>query len=65
MYDAKAEFISCLKTGVLGFLLSAGFISGVYHLNKEVEKESKPVPKKVLKASQKETVKLIDHQRAE
>ena len=46
MYDAKAEFISCLKTGVLGFLLSAGFISGVYHLNKEVEKESKPVPKK-------------------
>lgn len=65
MNDAKEEFKSCLTTGVLGFLLAAGFISGVYHLNKEVEKESKPVPKKVLKASQKETVKSPDHQRSE
>ncbi|MBQ8251549.1 MAG: hypothetical protein IJY92_06545 [Alphaproteobacteria bacterium] len=53
MDTAKAEFKSCLTTGVLGFLLSVSIITGAYYFSGEMNKEQKKenTPQKILKPS--------------
>ena len=61
MNDVKAEFKSCLTTGVVGFLLAVSVISGAYHLCKQSEKEKTAEPKKILSAGQKQVFYKINY----
>ncbi len=61
MNDVKAEFKSCLTTGVVGFLLAVSVISGAYHLCKQSEKEKTAEPKKILSNNPKQVEQKINY----
>lgn len=52
MDTPKAEFKSCLMTGVIGLLFGVSIVSGVYYLSDEMKKnQQKENPQKILKHS--------------